>query len=284
MALPPSFLSQLERHGCFSGCYGTELDAKICMDPAQPSEPAIFISCRDCLVFKAGVLRSLLPAGMTSDLLAEQVTQHLRAVRGFHDSFGGYHMKGGGFWLNAVYYDRCGIFLIDGARSRAVGSDLDLLLMAFRHGVATPNDARMLDPQHYQTMVVYVDFSAPLNPVLTKHNLLTAPQCRQQPTGGYHRVTLAEFMPVASAAPGVAAAAPLGATAGPLSILAPPATAVATSAQAAVAAPSTPPGPMLPGIAAAPRRRPRRGEICPVCHAEVRERALFTGVYVGCLC
>lgn len=26
------------------------------------------------------------------------------------------------------------------------------------------------------------------------------------------------------------------------------------------------------------------GDICPVCHAEVRERALFTGSFIGCRC
>src|SRR4051794_9774068 len=117
MALPTSLLSLVERHGCFSGCYGSELDGRVCLDPAQPPQPALFVSCRDCLTYKVGVLRSLLPPGLTADLLAEEVTEHMRHVRGFADSFGGYHMRAGGFWLNAVYYDSCGLFLIDGARS-----------------------------------------------------------------------------------------------------------------------------------------------------------------------
>ena len=31
-------------------------------------------------------------------------------------------------------------------------------------------------------------------------------------------------------------------------------------------------------------RARKAGEICPVCQAEIRERPLFTGTYLGCLC
>src|SRR5580658_2356161 len=202
MALPASFLSQVEHHGCFSGCYGSELDARVCLDPAQPPEPAVFVSCRDCLTYKIGVLRSLLQAGTSADILADQVTQHMRRIRGFDLSFGGYHMRAGGFWLNAIYYATCGMFLIDGSRSRATGSDLDLLLLAFRHGVAQAPDPRMTDPQLYTTQIVYVDFSSPVHPVQAKQDLLSSPQCRQHPSSGFHRVTLAEFLPVSLSQPG----------------------------------------------------------------------------------
>jgi hypothetical protein len=317
MALPASFLNQVEHHSCFSGCYGSELDARVCLDAARPPEPAIFISCRDCLTYKAGVLRGLLPPGISSDALADQVTQHMRAVRGFDLSFGGYHMRGGGFWLNAAYYDRCGLFLIDGARSRATGSDLDLLVLAFRQGVAQPPDPRMTDPKLYQTQVVYVDFTVPVLPVGSKQDLLSSAQCRLHPATGFHRVTLAEFQPLAAVTvPGTASAqAVLSAgSAGPgapgqaaqqsvSSIgLTGAGTVAAGAAPAAVAAPGT--GGATGGLAgttgaaaavasamaaagSARRLRPaklRLGDTCPVCQAELRERPLFTGTFIGCLC
>lgn len=269
MSLPATFLSQVEHHSCFSGCYGSELDARVCLDPAQPPQPAIFISCRDCLTYKVGVLRSLLTPGMSSDLLAEQVTQHLRNVRGFDQSFGGYHMRGGGFWLNAVYYG-CGVFLVDGARSRSMGSDLDLLMLAFKHGVAHPLDPRMNDPQLYSTQVVYVDFSVPVRPVSGKQDLLASPQCRLSPASGFHRVTLAEFLPVAQ----VGALSTAMASAMPVPVV-----------SQVPAAPQ--PVPVVTQPAVRPQRpaRPlKAGEICPVCNAEVKERVLFSSSYVGCLC
>lgn len=266
MALPTSFLSQVERHGCFSGCYSSELDARVCLDPAQPPEPAVFISCRDCLTFKVGVLRSLLPTGTSADLLADQVTQHMRTVRDFGLSFGGYHMRGGGFWLNAIYYDRCGVFLIDGSRSRASGSDLDLLLLAFKQGVVPPPDPRMTDPQNYATQVIYVDFSVPVKPVNTKQDLLSSPQVRLSHAAGFHRVTVAEFQPIAVQAAGnsQAPATPLLPNLGP-----PPAMHVPTPVVAA-------------GNPSA--RHLRLGDTCPVCQAEWCERPLLTGTFVGCLC
>ncbi len=286
MALPASFQNQVEHHSCFSGCYGSELDARVCMDPATPPEPAIFISCRDCLTYKAGVLRSLLPPGTSSDALADQVTQHMRQVRGFHLSFGGYHMRGGGFWLNVVYYDPCGLFLIDGSRSRATGSDLDLLMLAFRQGVAQPPDPRMTDPRLYQTQVVYVDFTVPVAPVGGTQDLLSSTQCRMHPATGFHRVTLAEFLPIAAVANPPAQTALPGAAAGPpgpvmAAMAAAPGPQAGTGGQAAT--------PLLPGQAASPsgRTRPgklRLGDTCPLCHAEVQERALFTGRFIGCLC
>jgi hypothetical protein len=270
MALPTSLLSLVERHGCFSGCYGSELDARVCLDPMQPPQPALFVSCRDCLTYKVGVLRALLPVGLTADQLAELVTQHMRSVRGFSDSFGGYHMRAGGFWLNAAYYDSCGLFLIDGARSRAAGSDLDLLLLAFKHGVLAPPDPRMTDPQLFATQVLYVDFSVPVLPVQNKHDLLCSPQCRPHPASGFHRVTLAEFLPLqpALAPPPVAGAAPPA-----------PSAQVVSAVLSGAPSSSTPLPPPRP-----PRRPLRPGEICPVCHAEVRARPLLLETFVGCLC
>jgi hypothetical protein len=248
MALPVSLLHQIEQHPCFSGCYGSELEARVCLDAARPLEPIVAVSCLDCLSFKLAVLRSLLPAGSSSTALAVQLSQHVRGLRGFGLSFSGYHARGPGFWLGATYYARCGLFLLDGARSRSLGSDLDLLLLAFKHGVVAPPHPQMTDPHQYTTQVVYINFAQPTGPIATRQDLLSAPQCQLQPKAGFQRVTLAEFQPLArqaNAAPG-----PQNAAAG----------------------------------GGKPARALKVGSVCPVCHAEVKERPLLNGTYVGCLC
>src|SRR5262249_29485608 len=113
MALPASLLQQIEPHPCFSGCYGSELEARVCLDAGQPLETVAVVSCLDCLSFKVGVRRALLPAGSSSFTLAGQLTQHVRTLRGFGLSFSGYHARGPGFWLAAAYYARAGLFLLD---------------------------------------------------------------------------------------------------------------------------------------------------------------------------
>ena len=277
---------------------GANSTPRVCLDPAQPPEPAVFVSCRDCLTYKIGVLRSLLQAGTSADILADQVTQHMRRIRGFDLSFGGYHMRAGGFWLNAIYYATCGMFLIDGSRSRATGSDLDLLLLAFRHGVAQAPDPRMTDPQLYTTQIVYVDFSSAVHPIQAKQDLLASPQCRQHPSSGFHRVTLAEFLPVSLAQPGAQpgalpvaqAAAQTAARAAPagqqVTVPQQPAPGLIQATSAAATAAST-----VTAVRRGPPQaqnggpRPLRlGDICPQCQTEVRERPLFSGTFIGCLC
>jgi hypothetical protein len=194
-------------------------------------------------------LRALLPAGSSSTALAAQLSQHVRGLRGFGLSFGGYHARGPGFWLGASYFARCGLFLLDGARSRSLGSDLDLLLLAFKHGVVAPPHPQMLDAKQYTTQIVYVNFAQPTGPIATRQDLLAAPQCQLQPRAGFQRVTLAEFQPLARQA-----------AAGPHTAAAPTAT------------------------VSRPARGLKVGSICPVCHAEVRVRPLLNGTYVGCLC
>jgi hypothetical protein len=239
MSIPTSLLQHVEQHGCFSGCYGT--------DHARSLQPFVVVSCHDCFA-RVGVPTSLLPAGSTSSSLADQLTRHLRTQRGFTLSLSGYHTKGPGFWLSVASYGGCGLFLLNGDRSRALGSDLDLLLLAFKHGVLLPSDPRMLDAKQYTTQVAYVRFQAPISRIGSKQQLLTSPHCRQQAASGFQRVTLAEFQPLAAAA-----------AAGAGSSSKKPASAAAS--------------------------RPLKvGDVCPVCGAEVRERALLQGTYVGCLC
>lgn len=247
MALPASFLQLVEQHGCFSGCYGGDLEARVCLDGTRPLEPIAVISCQDCLSFKLGVLRALLPPGTSATALGTLVTQHLRTQRGYSLSLGGYHASGPGFWLSAAYLARPGLFLLDGSRSRSLGSDLDLLLLAFKHGVATPADPQMLDAKQYATQVVHVNCAAPAGPVTGLKAFLASPYCSLQPKPGFQRVTLAEFQPAARAA----------------------------------AAPA--PAPVKVSIAATVKGL-KLGSVCPVCHAEVRHRPLLNGTYVGCLC
>jgi hypothetical protein len=252
MALPASLLQQVEQHGCLTGCYGQEWAAGVVLDPNQAPHPALFVSCKDCMTFKVGIMQSLLPPGTTVHALADDLTRHNRQRRGFDLTVSSYHARGPGFWLQVAYYASAGVFLLDGERSRALGSDLDLLILAFQHGVLSAPDPRMVDPRLYTTQTVYVNYAGTPAPVCSRQDLLSAPQCRLQPHKGFQKVTLAEFQPVASAAKAPANAAPV-------------ATKVKSSKPTAAAALKV-------------------GDICPVCKAEVRTRALLNGTYVGCLC
>jgi hypothetical protein len=254
MSLPASFLAQAERHGCFSGCFGHEARFEVCLDPGRPPYEMFAVYCKDCLSFRLGVLRSLLPPGSSAPWLADTLTAHNRRRRGFAWSLSGYHAVGPGFWLTAGYYAHCGLFLLNGAKSRSVGSDLDLLLLAFQYGVAAPTHARMTDPHEYTVRECYLDFSSLPGTIQAPQDLYSSPQCSLQPKRGYQRVTAAEFRPVAALA-----------------------SVMANSPAAATPHASSPVRP-----AAGPPRT--IGAICPVCHAEIRERHLFTGSYIGCLC
>jgi hypothetical protein len=260
MPLPTSLLQQVEQHGCFTGCYSHESSARLCLDPSQSLQPALLVSCLDCLSFKVGVLQALLPAGTTTYTLADQLSLHNRQLRGYSVSFSGYHARGPGFWLSAAYYPHCGLFLLDGERSRSLGSDLDLLLLAFKHGVAQPPDPRMVDPRFYTTQVAYVNFAGVSGPFANRQALLASPQCQAQPQKGFHRVTLAEFQPRA-AQPNPAAPA------------------AGTAVQAAISG-----KPASAKAKGTPAQQLKVGDVCPVCHAEVRLRPLLHGTYVGCLC
>jgi hypothetical protein len=224
----------------------------VCLDPAKPAQRSRNVSCSECYA-RLGALESLLPAGMNSATLASQLTQHVRGLRGYSLSSGGYHARGPGFWVSVVYFSSPGLFLIDGSRSRSLGTDLDLLLLAFQHGILQPFDPRLLDPAHYRTQSVHVNFATPPGQVRTKQDLLSWTGCRSQSTPGYQAATLAEFLPVANQVP---AAAPAS---------------VAVKAATPAAAPVA-------------RTAPKVGEICPVCKAEFRIRPLLHKTDLGCLC
>src|SRR5262249_5661985 len=153
-----------------------------------------------------------------------------------------------------------------GIRSRALGSDLDLLLLAFQHGVVQAPHPKMLDPRAYTTQAVYVNFAGPPSPITSRQTLLASPKCQLQPRTGFHRVTLAESQQVAGQAAG-GPGMPGGAAAA--------ATATSTS---------QPPGRSKQHSGTPSSARSLKvGEICPVCHAEFRVRPLLQGTYVGCL-
>jgi hypothetical protein len=136
---------------------------------------------------------------MTSHALADALTAHIRALRGFVWATGGYHTAGNGLWLSAAYYGN-GLFLVDASRNGNQRNDLDALMEAFRLRVIAPADPRMLDPALYTAEVVYLNMTQPITPVLHKQDLLGSPRCSRSKRGqGYQRVTILEFVPLAHA-------------------------------------------------------------------------------------
>ncbi len=249
MTLPTSFLQHVERHGCFTGCFSPDSNVSVCLDPSKPLEPMAVINCQDCLT-RMGVPLSLLSTGMGSASLATLLSDHMRVKRGFTLALSGYHARGPGLWLSAVYYGTCGLFLINGERSRQAGSDLDLLLLAFQHGIVQAPDPRMRDPKQFAVSTVHVNFSTHQPTIASKQALLTSPQCRTTSASGWQKVTLAEFLPLSQAP------APPPGAAGPVAVT------VKTPSSKAL----------------------KPGDVCPVCGARICERPLLNGSFVGCLC
>ncbi len=252
MSLPASFLAPAENHGCFSGCFGHDARFEVCLNAHRPASEVFSVYCKDCTRFRIGILHSLLPPGASAPWLADTVTAHLRRRRGFAWSISGYHAVGPGFWLSAAYYSQCGLFLLNGARSRSVGRDLDLLLLAFQYGVATATHARMTDATAYIVQDCYVDFSTAPGILRSPQDFYASPQCSFRPRRGSQRITVAEFQPVA-----------LQAASGSGAVNSPPFVSPAT---------------------AGPTPQSSLPSVCPVCQAEICERPLFTGSYFGCLC
>ena len=244
MTLPASLLSVVEQHPCFSGYYRYDAEIQACIDPAAPAARLYTFSCGDCLMFRPGVLVSLLSAGISAYSLADALCAHMRGLRGYRVSVSGYFTAGGGFWLSAAYYGD-GLFLIDGSRNRNGRADLDVLIEAFRHGVLQPEDPRMLDPSLYTVEPAFVNMAAPVAKVKTKQDLIASPQYSAKSKQGFSRATIVEFLPL-----------------------------VAVAAAPAQQPPLPEPAP----------RKLEMGEVCPKCGALVEERALFTGTFVGCLC
>ena len=156
MALPPALLQFVEQHGCFSGCYGSNSNLHAFTVATHAPQPMVSVTCMDCLAH-VGVLASLLPNGMYSHQLADEVSRHVRAHRGYSVSLSGYHTQGPGFWFGAVYWASCNVFLLDGERSRKLGTDLDLLMLSFQHGVLKPSTPAMLNPASFVVQPLFLD-------------------------------------------------------------------------------------------------------------------------------
>ena len=240
MALPTSLVQHIEQHACMSGCYGSDTTIQLCLDAAKPLQPMVSVTCLDCLS-RFGVPTALLSTGSSTHTLSAELTQHMRAKRGFALSVSGYHTGGPGFWLTAMYYS-CGLFIVSGERSRQLGSDLDQLLLAIQNSILKAPDPRMADAKQYAIESAFVNFAQCQSTIRNKADLLASPQCKTAQQNGWKKVTLAEFLPLARA---------------------------------------NTPAPAKP--TAAPRVLVK-GDICPKCKAEVRDRPLLNRSYLGCLC
>lgn len=264
VALPASLLAAAEAHACFTGCYSHETPVALCIDAARPPVTSFHAACQDCLMFHVGALASLLPPGMTQYGLAQELAAHMRSVRGYRWAISGYHATGQGFWLSAAYYGD-GLFLVDGSRNHGGARDVDLLVQAFRSKLVQPDDQGMLDPALYASEIVHLSCAPPLGTIKSKQDILRSPQCSLSPRQGLRRVCIVEFLPLTTTATNhnkPAIAPPV-----PGKVPPPP----------AVVRPTAPPP-------RAPSRPLRVGDVCPVCGAEVKERPLFSGTFVGCLC
>jgi hypothetical protein len=283
MSLPTSLLDAVTRHPCFAGCFRATPTTRVCADPAQPLTPALQVACADCTAFRVGALVSTLPHGMTAQSLATALSAHVQGLRGFVWATSG-SFTAAGAWLSAAYYGS-GLFIVDASRNNTQRTDLDVLISAFQRGFVTPEHPRMLVPTLYTSEVVYLDMALPILPVRSKQDLLASPRCRTTPASGHRRACILEFTPLSNqrAALGQALFAP---TSGPSRQSAPPparSTAALSPAQNAAspthnaASPTHNAASPAQGAAAA-------SNLCPWCGAEIKERPLFSGTYVGCLC
>jgi len=268
MTLPASLLVAAEAHGCFTGAYAHASPVSVAIDPAQPPVTLYQAKCDDCLLFHLGALASLLPVGMAQYGLAQELSAHMRTVRGYRWAMSGWHQQNSnGFWLNAAYYGD-GLFLVDGARNNGGTQEVALLIQAFRDRVAHPEEPGMLDPANYTCDVAHLSCSPPLGPVRTKQDILRSPQCSVASRQGLRRVCIVEYLPLASkisltSVTSVASAAPSQ-----------------TQSSSANSSTPSPAG----SSAAAPVGTLRIGDTCPKCKQEFRERPLFSGSFIGCLC
>jgi hypothetical protein len=271
MSLPPSLLTAVGDHGCFTGCFKSDRAASLCVDPVQPLATALHAVCSECLSFRVGALTTALGVGVTTQAFADELSAHVQGLRGYVWSTSGYWANGG-FWISAAYFGN-GLFLVDGSRNGNHRSDLDMLIHAFRAGVVAPDDPQMLSTAQYTSEVVYVDMAQFIGVVGDKQDLLASPACRTTPLHGYQRASILEFIPMARSK-----SLPPNPGTWP-----PP---VVHSAAAPPTVRSFIPlaGPVVPAASAAPAPSAGSGDRCPDCGGEIKERLLFTGTYVGCLC
>jgi hypothetical protein len=223
-------------------------------------------------MFHVGALASLLPPGMSQYGLAQELSAHMRAVRGYRWAISGYHATGQGFWLSAAYYGD-GLFLVDGARNHGGARDVDLLVQAFRSKLVQPDDQGMLDPALYASEVVHLSMAPPIA-VTDKQSILRSPQCSLSPRQGLRRVCIVEFLPLTT---GINQAPQANGKAMPQG----GATASTPSSAAASPVPAAPPPRAATGAVA---RGLKRGDTCNVCMTKVEDQPGFMHTYLGCKC
>jgi hypothetical protein len=275
MSLPTPLLTAVANHGCFTGCYKPDRAASVCLDPAQPLAATFLAVCSECLSFRVGALTTALGLGVTAQAFADELSAQVQGLRGYVWSTSGYWANGG-FWISAVYFGN-GLFLVDGSRNGGQRTDLDMLIHAFRAGVVAPEDPRMVTPSHYTSEVVYVDMPQLMGLVRDKHDLLASPACRKMRLHGYQRASLLEFVPMALGNP-----LPPNPGLGMAPSVRPSAPPPPTVRSATPLGPS--PASAAPAPKAAPESEADGGVCCPDCGEEIKERPLFVGTYVGCLC
>lgn len=144
-------------------------------------------------MFHVGSLASFLPPGMTQYGLAQELSAHMRAVRGYRWAFSGYHATGAGFWLSLAYYGD-GLFLADAYRNPGVVREADIVAQAFRAKLAQPDDSGMTDPALYDSEVVHL--SSPVLGAKKKADILRSPQCSLSPRQGHRRVVILQYLPI----------------------------------------------------------------------------------------
>jgi hypothetical protein len=246
----------------------------VCVGPAQSLATVLHAACSECMSFRVGALTTALGVGVTAQAFADELSAQVQGLRGYVWSTSGYWANGG-FWISAAYFGN-GLFLVDGSRNGGQRSDLDRLIQAFRAGVVAPDDPRMVSSSHYTSEVVYVDMSQFIGVVRDKQDLLASPACRTTPLHGYQRASLLVFVPMArsnslQSNPG---------TRPPLAVRpsSPP------PPQVRSATPLGPPAAAVSASQASPASQAEGGVCCPDCGEEIKERPLFFGTYVGCLC
>lgn len=225
---------------------------------AQGPLPIIDFQCEDCLSFRIGCPVGDLPPSLTHRQAAAELTEHVRRLRGYALSIGGYHTAIGD-WLSAAYWDQAGVFVLHTDRgSTAAKPALDVLIRAMQVGLVPVADAAMLDPHEYQTQDVFLSVCPP-PAVTTLAALLGSAHVSHTWRSGDNKVTLAAFLPVARGAQAPAPSPP------------------AALLQATPASPAAP-------AAASPVSARALGERCTICGDTVRERPLLLSSYVGCAC
>jgi hypothetical protein len=235
--------------------------------------------------FRVGALSTALPPGLSSHALADELSAHVRGARGYVWATSGYCNGGGGFWISAAYYGS-GLFLVDASRNGGQCTDLDVLVSAFRSGVVTPEDPRMLSQGLYTSEIVYIDMSQPISGVSSKLDLLASPQCRSTRTQGYQRCAILEFVPLAHNQrlrqnPYLGTASPTV----PANITSSVGRSAGRANAPAIPLPSAAPNNIAAAAAATATATFATGaNVCPKCLAEIKERPLFVGTYIGCLC